>query len=92
MVLEKALKEKLKDNKDKKRENCNCFLGKDIGSYNSCLHLCKYCYANYDEREVLTNFKKHNPNSPFLIGDIEKGDIIKETKNESIIERQLSLF
>ena len=92
MVLEKALKEKLKDNKDKKRENCNCFLGKDIGSYNSCPHLCKYCYANYDEREVLNNFKKHNPNSPFLIGDIEKGDIIKETKNESIIERQLSLF
>ena len=50
----------------------------DIGAYNSCLSLCKYCYANYNENEVLTNYKNHDDNSSLLIGKIEKDDIIKE--------------
>nr|WP_302810292.1 DUF1848 family protein [Eubacterium ventriosum] len=31
------------------RKECACFMGNDIGAYNTCLHMCKYCYANYDE-------------------------------------------
>ena len=30
------------------RKECACFMGNDIGAYNTCLHMCKYCYANYD--------------------------------------------
>lgn len=30
------------------RKECACFLGGDIGAYNTCAHLCRYCYANYD--------------------------------------------
>ena len=40
--------------------------------------MCKYCYANFDEKIVNQNFLKHDPKSSLLIGHIENGDIIKE--------------
>ena len=33
----------------RKGKKCNCVEMVDIGCYNTCKHLCKYCYANYDE-------------------------------------------
>lgn len=62
----------------RKEMKCNCVQMVDIGTYNICKHLCKYCYANYDEKQVYNNGKKHNPNSSLLIGELEFGDIIKE--------------
>ena len=61
----------------RKGNNCNCVQMVDIGVYNSCKHFCKYCYANYDEKKVNTNFKNHNPNSSLLIGELASDDIIK---------------
>ena len=82
------------DNKGK--AICNCLLGNDIGDYNSCMHLCRYCYANYDKELVKNNFTLHNPNSPFLIGESTKEDKIievnqKSWKVDNTIE-QISLF
>lgn len=57
---------------------CGCAEMVDIGVYNSCAHFCKYCYANYDEKMVLNNRKKHNPDSSLLIGELTDDDIIKE--------------
>lgn len=62
----------------RKEQKCNCVEMVDIGVYNSCKHFCKYCYANYDERQVNNNFINHNPNSSLLVGELEKDDIIKE--------------
>lgn len=62
----------------RKEKKCNCVKLVDIGVYNSCKHFCKYCYANYDEREVNNNFSNHNPNSSLLIGELKSNDIIKE--------------
>ncbi len=61
-----------------KARGCSCTEMVDIGVYNSCKHFCKYCYANYDEVKVKSNYSKHNPNSSLLIGELESDDIIKE--------------
>ncbi|MBR4471909.1 MAG: DUF1848 domain-containing protein [Erysipelotrichaceae bacterium] len=74
------------------RQGCKCLLGNDIGAYNTCMHLCKYCYANYDEKIVRDNFRKHDPKSPLLIGNIEEGDIVKNAKQISYINDQTRLF
>jgi len=43
----------LKNIKDKgQREECGCVISKDIGQYNTCGHLCVYCYANTSEKAV----------------------------------------
>ncbi len=60
-----------------KERNCQCVEMVDIGYYNSCRHFCKYCYANYDEKQVINNYKNHNPNSSMLIGNLVDSDIIK---------------
>lgn len=59
---------------------CGCVEMVDIGVYNSCNHYCKYCYANFDEKEVESNRIKHDPTSSLLIGKLEKDDTIKVRK------------
>ena len=70
----KIYKEEWRARKEKK---CHCVSMVDIGVYNTCKHFCKYCYANFDEKEVNSNFLNHNVNSSLLIGQIEDSDIIK---------------
>lgn len=74
------------------RGACNCLLGSDIGAYNSCGHLCKYCYANADKQTVLANIKRHNPLSPFLIGEPQPDDKISEAKQKSWLNLQTDFF
>lgn len=59
---------------------CHCVEMVDIGAYNSCPHLCKYCYANFDEDRVEENRKRHDIDSSLLIGNLTKEDKIKDRK------------
>lgn len=66
--------------KARKGGKCHCVEMVDIGVYNSCKHFCKYCYANYDELQVINNYGKHNTKSSLLIGELNEDDIIKVRK------------
>ncbi|MCR5099742.1 MAG: DUF1848 domain-containing protein, partial [Butyrivibrio sp.] len=74
------------------RAECTCYLSGDIGAYDSCMHLCKYCYANNDREKVISNYRKHDPKSPFLIGNYREDDVIHIVNSKSWIDEQLSLF
>lgn len=73
------------------RKECACYLGGDIGAYNTCGHLCRYCYANYDAATVRKNLAAHDPESPLLIGHLEPGDQVHEAKQESWIDPQITM-
>ena len=62
---------KKKNNKDKgQRQFCGCIISKDIGEYNTCPHLCEYCYANSSKEAAIRNWQMHkkNPDSDTITG------------------------
>jgi DNA repair photolyase len=62
---------KKKDNRDKgQRQFCGCIISKDIGEYNTCPHLCEYCYANAGKEVAVRNYNQHTQNP---LGETIKG-------------------
>ncbi|MCD7811624.1 MAG: DUF1848 domain-containing protein [Ruminococcus sp.] len=94
-ILEQAIHGRLDIPKSKiksQRSACTCVFGRDIGQYNTCGHLCKYCYANANNRLVMQNMKLHDPKSPFLIGNSTPDDVVHIAQQESWVDNQLMLF
>ena len=90
---EKAIGKKLSAPKRKgARAGCACYLACDIGAYNTCKHLCKYCYANAEPARVLIQSRLHDARSPFLIGNYRDGDVIHDVPQRSWIDPQQKLF
>ena len=51
-TFETALHERLdvpKRSKNQRNGECACLLGTDIGAYDTCGHLCKYCYGEHEK-------------------------------------------
>ena len=90
---EKAIGKSLRVPKKKgARAECSCYLACDIGAYNTCRHLCRYCYANAEPEKVLALSRLHDPGSPFLIGTYMDGDKIHDVPQKSWIDGQMCLL
>ena len=92
-MYEQALRQRLKVPRlQPARKECACYLGGDIGAYNTCGHFCRYCYANYDTNTVRRNMAAHDPESPLLIGHLTPEDQVHEAKQESWIDPQIDML
>ena len=77
------------------RAGCHCIESRDIGAYDTCPNGCRYCYANKSPQRALENYRKHDANSPILLGRIESTDTIIQGNQTSYLRsaaRQSSLF
>ena len=50
------------------RGACRCLRSRDIGSYETCLFGCRYCYASHGIRRARENRRRHDPAAPQLLG------------------------
>lgn len=41
------------------RGPCGCIASKDIGQYSTCMHLCRYCYANVNAHIVEEHYRRY---------------------------------
>lgn len=92
-LIERLLGCKLQADKDKnQRPVCDCVESVELGTYNTCLNGCKYCYANYSAESVQRNAKTYDVHSPLLCGTVHVEDKVTQRKVRSLKAcEQLSL-
>ncbi|MCC8146623.1 MAG: DUF1848 domain-containing protein [Bacteroidales bacterium] len=92
-LVERIVGHKIKAKKDSnQRDVCRCIESIDIGMYASCFHDCNYCYAIRNQKDLHSNARLHDKNSPLLIGNLQGDEIIKKREMKSLKDDHPSLF
>lgn len=81
-LVERLIGRPIRAKKDPgQRDDCYCTLSADVGSYNTCPHECRYCYANYSPHIARRRLAAHDPASPLLCDALQSGDIVTDRKD-----------
>ncbi|WP_099293878.1 DUF1848 domain-containing protein [Butyricimonas sp. Marseille-P3923] len=84
-LIERIIGYPITARKDKnQRDICQCIESIDIGTYDSCLNGCIYCYANTGKGKLSRNTERHDKHSPKLVGHVLEDDVIKEREMKSL--------
>ncbi len=62
------------------RPECGCVASVDIGSYDTCLNGCRYCYANVSYEAARRRFAAYDPAAPMLCDQLRAGDKVTGRK------------
>ncbi len=83
-LIERITGCKIKTRADGQREACQCVKCEEIGSYDTCVHGCVYCYANFKTAAAKENMKRYDVNSPMLCDNIKEDDIVTDRPVKSL--------
>lgn len=70
------------------RQGCQRIESRDIGAYNTCPSGCRYCYANTDPQKAAENYKRHDPDSPLLLGNLKTEDTVQQGAQKSFLKTE----
>lgn len=91
-LIEHLIGSKITVQKDKnQREECGCVESIDIGSYNTCIHGCSYCYANYNMDNVRFSHSLYDANSSLLCSTLSPDDKVTKRNVKSLADNQIGL-
>ena len=74
------------------RAECRWGESIDIGTYDTCVNGCAYCYATGTPESARRKYEQHDKDSPLLIGHLKGDETITDKELSSSIDNQISLF